>query len=239
MIDATDSDGIRVLRFSGHPANALCSDRLSGIREEVERAEENGFRAVLIAGSQNVFSAGLDLNVLIEADQASLRQMFGELAHTLRSIALCSVTTASAVTGHCLGAGMALAAMTDCRIVASGKYDIGFPEARMGMSLSDRLVAAVARLTGVDNAKRLCEEGRFITPKEAMELGFADEIVPSADVVDRAIAWCDRHSAAPDRQWAKSFATIDEAAIERQVSLITQAREKGLLNKPKRTGTRS
>lgn len=238
MIDLRDEDGVRILRIQRPPVNALGAEDLERLREEIDRGAADGdVRGIVIAGSDAAFSVGLDLKLLLGADEALARRTFCALDEALRSIALCSVPIAAALTGHCLGGGLAVAALAGRRMARPGDFRIGFTEARAGIVLSPKMVAAVARLVG-DEAHELCASAKILSPAEAQALGLVDEI--TSRPVDDAARWCRSQGAVSDGdnrpEWAKPFVELDHARIEARVAGFMEASTQQKLSRLLRTG---
>jgi len=52
------------------------------------------------------------------------------------------------------------------------------------------IYSVLRRQVGTRDAERFAVGGFLMNPVEAASLGLVDEIVPSEEVVDRAVGWC-------------------------------------------------
>ena len=102
-----------------------------------EIATDDSIRAVVVTGSDAVFAAGADLNLLADKGPGEVRELgFPEL---WRPMAECPRPVIAAVSGLALGAGCALAMMCDI-VIADPTARFGQPEIR-----SESRPAPVAR----------------------------------------------------------------------------------------------
>ncbi|WP_158742601.1 enoyl-CoA hydratase/isomerase family protein, partial [Acidisphaera sp. L21] len=98
------------------------------------------------------------------------------------------------VRGDCVGGGLALLLHADV-VVAAEDSSFAFPAARWGAAYPPDSVAALARLIGPQQAKRLLLSGARVDPPEALRIGLVSMVVADADlsetVVDLARAIAD------------------------------------------------
>lgn len=190
MIIKTDHGVVRELRFNRPPANALSSELLVALKQAVEAAPKEGIRALVLAGSPGMFSAGLDVPLLITLDRPAIAQTWRDLYSVLQVLACSPVPIAAAINGHGPAGGTVLALFCDWRVMAEGDWKMGFNEVQVGIPLPPVILAALKRQVGARQAERLGAGGLVISGSEAARLGLVDELVPLDRVVDRAIEWC-------------------------------------------------
>ena len=82
-----------------------------------------------------------------------------------------------------------LALFCDYRVMANGPYRIGLNEVQVGLTVPDCIQLALRRVVGTYRAERLLVAGRMLTPEEALECGFVDELAPEGETVPRALQW--------------------------------------------------
>ncbi|MEU8986216.1 enoyl-CoA hydratase-related protein [Streptomyces sp. NPDC048558] len=143
-------------------------------------------RAVVVTGAGRGFCAGADLQLLqaagevAEADRARRRRR--DVPRTLRKPLI------GAINGVAAGLGMVEALYCDIRF--------GSPSARFTTAFAQRGLIAeygiswlLPRLVGHSRAADLLLSSRMVDAEEAFRFGLLDHLVPTADVVDAAVAY--------------------------------------------------
>lgn len=93
----------------------------------------------------------------------------------------------AAINGSALAVGAELAFACDVRLMADGDHVIGLTEVLLGLAPGGGGSQRLPRLIGMQQALLAILEGRPFTPKEALALGAVDEVLPRAELLDRAI----------------------------------------------------
>ena len=197
MILTINHGSVRELRLNRPPANALSPDLIAALKQAVERAPQEGAQALVLSGSPEFFSGGLDVPLLLKLDRSAMNRVWQDFYELLRTLACCSVPMAAAITGHAPAGGTVLALFCDYRIAAQGDWKIGLNEVQVGLPLPPVIYAALERLVGPRHAALLAIGGMLVPPSKALELGLMDEIAPAERVVERAVEWCREWLALP------------------------------------------
>jgi enoyl-CoA hydratase len=147
-------------------------------------------QAVVLAGSPNAFSAGIDLKdtatwEALDSDVA-LRERF------YRGVRLCQAwedmpqVTIAAMEKLAVGAGCAIALACDWRVLARDAY-LYVPEVKIGLNLQWGALPRLITLVGPARAKRivlLCEK---MAADQALDWGLVDELAEPGRAVDKAL----------------------------------------------------
>jgi enoyl-CoA hydratase/carnithine racemase len=182
---------VHELRLNRPPVNALSPDLLRFLAGEVRRSPAQGARALVLSGREGMFSAGLDVPLLIELEREELGRALVAFFDAIEALAASAIPVAAAITGHSPAGGAVLSLCCDRRVMAEGDYAIGLNEVQIGIPVP-RIVADLATLAvGHRIGEALCVSGKLLNPVEALELGFVDEVVPAGDVVAAAHRWCE------------------------------------------------
>ncbi|MBZ5722239.1 MAG: enoyl-CoA hydratase/isomerase family protein [Acidobacteriia bacterium] len=197
MIQTIEHGPVRELRLDRPPANALSPELIVALRQAVEVAPREGARALVLSGAPRRFSGGLDVPLLLTLDRRAMDAVWRDFYGLLRALAASTVPIAAAITGHAPAGGTVLALFCDWRIVAAGDWAIGLNEVQVGLPLPPVIYRALQRLVGPRQAGRLALEGVLISPVEAASIGLVDEVVPPDQVVESAVAWCQKLLAVP------------------------------------------
>ncbi|PJE95997.1 enoyl-CoA hydratase [Streptomyces carminius] len=189
--------GVGTIRLDRPPMNALDIATQDRLRElAAEAAHRDDVRAVVLYGGEKVFAAGADIKEMREMDHAAMVARARGLQDAFTAVARIPKPVVAAVTGYALGGGCELALCADYRIAAQDAK-LGQPEILLGLIPGAGGTQRLARLVGPSKAKDLIFTGRQVKAPEALALGLVDEVVPAAEVHERAHAWAARLAAGP------------------------------------------
>lgn len=186
---------IATLRFNRpERMNAITYEMLELI--EAAGKEANGderVRAVVVTGAGRAFSAGTDLQQLSSQPPPmgraeSLGQRYGDDAPAPWTFPSIKKPVIAAVNGAAVGLGAEFTLQCDLRIAAeSARFGWVFvhrglvPDTGAGSWMLSRIV-------GVQQALRLLFTGEIIGAAEAKAIGYVLDVVPDAELMDRAMA---------------------------------------------------
>lgn len=103
----------------------------------------------------------------------------------------------AAINGHCLGGGLEIALCCDFRVASDARYGIGLPEVTLGLLPGTGGTQRLPRLIGKQKALELMLTGRTLSPQDALAAGIVDEVVPAAELADRAMARAKTYASGP------------------------------------------
>lgn len=228
MLETTKHGQVVELKLARPPVNALDPGLIAALDAAVAALPQSGARAAIISGREGVFSAGLDVPALLLLDRANMQALWRGFFALLRRIAQSPVPIVAAITGHSPAGGAVVSLFCDARIMAAGEFAIGLNEVQVGIPLPKLIYAALERLVGARQAERLGVGGVMLDPAQALAVGLVDALEPPAQVVPRAVAWCEQLLALPPRAMASTramarqrlldvFDLRDDAMVERAV----------------------
>ena len=173
-------DGIGIISFNRpHVLNAqnrqLVSDFLTALKE-VEADSE--VKAVIVKGEGRAFCSGDDLSE--EHHTASIEEglsIIETLQDTTRTILRMPKPVIAAVHGYALGAGCEWCMNCDIRIAAEGTK-FGFPETRVGATVTNAGTKLLPLLVGLGRAKELVFTTEMIDAAQAEQWGLVNKVVP-------------------------------------------------------------
>lgn len=168
--------------------NALSADLVDSLRRALgDAAADERLRAVVLAGSGTVFSAGADLAALQALQSASAEANLADserLAGLFEAVYRHPLPVVARVHGHAIAGGCGLAAVCDFSIVAEG-VKLGFTETRIGFVPAIVAVFVVRKL-GEAAARDLLLRGPLIGATEAARIGLVTRVV-AADALDAEV----------------------------------------------------
>jgi len=193
---------IAVVRLGGEKGNPFDADSLRAATQLAAELEEQQPGAIVVAGDERFFSAGLDLTMLPGLDLAGQREIVAELNNAFCALYGLSRPVIAAVTGHAAAGGMILVLCTDYR-VASARAKLGLSEVRVGVAMPI-VVDAICRAELAPHAARtLMLGGELVDAVEALRLGAVDEVAEPDAVLDRALAVAQARAQLPRDAYAK------------------------------------
>jgi enoyl-CoA hydratase/carnithine racemase len=214
MINRMIHGEVHELRLNRPPVNALSPELLRFLSEEIHRSSEQGARAIVLSGREGMFSAGLDIPFLIELGEKEFGRALTAFFDAIEALADSPVPVAAAITGHSPAGAAVLALCCDWRVMAEGEFTIGFNEVRIGFPVPRVLADLATRAAGRRVGESLCVSGRLLTPLEALEVGFVDEVAPVSDVVAAARRWCEHIIEAPAGALASARSVLRRDLVE-------------------------
>lgn len=161
--------------------NALNGELLDALREAVEKAADQGVRAIVLTGQGHVFSSGADLS--------GGKGVADELPDKARALNLAidqaPLPVIGAINGPAIGAGVILAMICDLRVVTPEAY-FQFPVAKYGIALDNWSIRRLTSLVGAGRARGMLLAAERLTSEAALLTGMANRPGTLADA--RALA---------------------------------------------------
>jgi enoyl-CoA hydratase len=203
-------DGVLVVHLDDGKANALSFDMIAAIHTAIDEAEgDDDIRAMVLHGRPGKFSAGFDLGVMFGDDMSAIINLVADGGALVRRLYGSSVPVVAASTGHALAAGALLLLGCDVRVGSDVEAKVGLNEVAIKMVLPDwALTIAVDRLSK-RHLQRALANARITAPRDAVDVGFLDEVVADGDELERAVAVA-----------SELAATLDPSAYVRTVRAI-------------------
>jgi len=152
-------------------------------------ARDEATRVVLVRGADGAFSAGGDLDLVVEiaTDQATRLRVFHEARDLVYNVIDCPKPIVSAMTGPAVGAGLAIGLLADISL-ATPEARIVDGHTKLGVAAGDHAVIVWPLLCGLAKAKYhllLCEP---LDGAEAERIGLVSLCVPADELDERSLA---------------------------------------------------
>lgn len=185
MIDIKTAGTVQVLTMSSGPVNAQDVELLDELTVAVRDLGRSGAGALVVTGAGRAFSAGVDLNRVVEGGAGYTDRLVPALSAAFEAMFSYPGPTVAAVNGAAIAGGCVLACACDRRLIGP-EAQIGAAEVRVGVPFP---VAAleVMRYACGDHAEEVLLGGRSYRGPEAVARGLAHRVVAD-DLLGAAVA---------------------------------------------------
>jgi enoyl-CoA hydratase/carnithine racemase len=158
------------------------------IFDDFER-DPDAWLAIITGAGDRAFCAGNDLKATAEAsavgeERVSSRARFAAITRGYR----CPKPLIAAVNGVAAGGGFEIALACDL-IIAADTARFGLPEPRVGLIAGAGGIHRLTRQIPLKQAMGMLLTGRLVTAAKGHRLGFVNEVVPAADLMNAADRW--------------------------------------------------
>ncbi len=179
-----------------------------------EATADERCRVVVLEGSGGSFCRGMDLEALIDQPATHASTGVRQFAQVLRAVRGCPKTVIALVDGVTVAGGVGLAAAAD-QLIATRRSSFGLPEVVLGMVPSMVLPLLYQRMAP-QKARWLALLGQSVTAEEAAAAGLVDEVVDTAEDLERRL-----------RQLARQLLRLNPRAVHRLKQLGRRVAELG------------
>lgn len=147
---------------------------------------------VVLTGTDNRFSAGLDLGEhfpLFAGDRDAVASWFADYRATNIRLFTYPRPTVAAVNGHAFAGGLITAAVCDRRVVVNDPAArFGINEVNIGIPMPAVYLRMLTYAWGEPVAARTCLQGEIFTAEEVYGLGLMQDMAPADELLERAVA---------------------------------------------------
>ena len=214
---------VAVLAMDDGKVNAMQDAFFADMNAALDAAQTEGARAVVFAGREGCFSAGLDMKTLPTLPAPQLRATLGTFAALMLRVYLLEQPAVAAITGHAIAGGAVLSLACDRRVMARAPFKIGLNEVPLGINLPAFVVDFARGALPVAHLTEAVIHGQLFEAERAREVGFVEETVdPPAQTLERALAIAGQLAALPPAAYAHAKRHVREPVIERSRAKIDE-----------------
>lgn len=191
IVEIQREGALALVRYDrGGKANALNEESIKALIAAAEElASDNEVQVVILTGTENRFSGGVDLkddnlwrSAASEVERHNAMALGGLLCDRWRQL---PQVTIAAIEGPAVGGGGILALAADFRVMADHSF-FQFPEVRLGMTLGWGGLPLLASLIGPTLTKRVLFTNERISHETALTIGLCDRLAPLGEAVATA-----------------------------------------------------
>ncbi len=207
------ADGVATITFDRlDRRNALSVEMFTELSDALDGwAHDDDVAAVVITGGEDIFCAGLDLD-LQSGFTDETRELYSQVCLRAYGTLLdYRKPTIAAVGGAALGGGCDIAVFADIRIAAPNSV-WGYPQIKFGLT---PYFSPLWKIVGLSQAKLLTFSGDRVDAAEALRIGLADrltapgQVVAEATRLARSIAATTTASAVNNKEMARRSPAMD------------------------------
>lgn len=188
MIDLSLDNDIAVLRMAHGKANAQDVEFCEAMAKALDAQRTSAARAVVVTGTGNIFSAGVNLIRISTEGEAYVRRFLPALHRMFEAAFFLPKPVIAAVNGHAMAGGCVLACCADARIMARGQGRIGITEILVGVPFPALAFEVMRYAANSQYLPDMTLTGATYLSDEARTRGLVDEVVEPADLMNRALA---------------------------------------------------
>ena len=184
-IEIRSEGAVRILTMSSGRVNAMDLELLEELTNAVRELERSGGGPLVFTGAGKVFSAGVDLNRVVEGGSAYTDRLVPALSAAFSAVFAYPGPTVAAVNGAAIAGGCVLACACDRRLI-SPDAPIGATEVRVGVAFPVAALEAIRHACG-DSAEEVLLGGGTYRGAEAVSKGLAHDVVAEG-LLEAAVA---------------------------------------------------
>jgi enoyl-CoA hydratase len=179
-------DDVVRLAWDDGKANSVSSPVIAELEALLDRAAEEGAKAVSLTGRPGRFCAGFDLGELGQGGDTT-RRLVRAGAELLVRIYELPIPVVVGCSGHALGLGALLLLAADARIGAPGSWKIGLNEVAISLALPTFGTELASARLSRRHLTRAAQHAEIYDPAGAVDAGFLD-LVCDEGRLDDAVA---------------------------------------------------
>ncbi|WP_030434053.1 3-hydroxyacyl-CoA dehydrogenase NAD-binding domain-containing protein [Actinoplanes subtropicus] len=174
--------------------NSFGPGGLLSLDEAITTATAGDPAFIALTGKPYIFCVGADITGIPYITDKSQALELGELGHRVFArLKNSTIPTFAFINGAALGGGLEVALHCHYRTVSTGAAALGLPEVAIGLVPGWGGSQLLPNLIGAPGAAQVILQNpltqKVLRPKQARELGVADEIFEAADFLESSLAW--------------------------------------------------
>ncbi|MDQ1499599.1 MAG: enoyl-CoA hydratase [Actinomycetota bacterium] len=187
-----------------------------------ELGQDPGVRAIVLASTGRVFSAGGDFEMILSlhSEPATRAEAVERGRRLLRTLMDIPQPVVAAVQGDVIGLGATVVLACDA-VVMAGAARIGDPHVVIGLVAADGGCLVWPAAAGMVRARRYLLSGELVPADEARAMGLVTDLVPDAEgVLPAARALAERFAALPPLAVQATKRVLNQVTQERCAEVL-------------------
>lgn len=193
FVTVSKDDIIGYVTLNRPPANSYNAEVMQHLDAAIDQVRaDDDIKAVIVQSAiDRFFSAGADIKAFANNTPEVNTEMVRYAHEVMRRIERTPKIFIAAINGHVLGGGLEIALVCDLRFASDGDFQVGLPEATLGLLPGNGGTQRLPRLIGKSTALDLMITGRTVGPEEALELGIVDRVFAAGDLMSETRAYAE------------------------------------------------
>jgi enoyl-CoA hydratase/carnithine racemase len=197
-----DRDGdVGIITLSDPPLNLFGLELTNDLVAEIEEAEGDMIRALVIRADGDVFSGGVDVHVFADKSPEQAQMFFDDLLKITHKLEDLPLPVIASVQGLCLTAGFELSLACDM-IFAGESARFGLVETVVGLTPAMGGTQRIAERAGAGRARELVMTGALYDAATLERWNVVNTVLPDADLAEKSLSAARKLAAGPTRAHA-------------------------------------
>jgi enoyl-CoA hydratase/carnithine racemase len=194
-----DRDGdVGLLTIADPPLNLFGYELANELIAELEEAEGDMVRALLIRADGDVFTGGVDVHVFADKTPEQAQMFFDDLLKITHKIEDLELPVIASVQGLCLTAGFELALACDM-IFAAESARFGLVETVVGLTPAMGGTQRIAERAGSARARELVMTGALYDAATLERWNVVNTVLPDGELAEKSLSAAQKLAAGPTR----------------------------------------
>jgi enoyl-CoA hydratase len=189
---------VGIITMADPPLNLFGFELTNELIAEIEEAEGDMIRALVIRAEGDVFTGGVDVHVFADKTPEQAQMFFDDLLKITHKLEDLPMPVIASVQGLCLTAGFEMALACDM-IWASESARFGLVEIVVGLTPAMGGTQRVAERAGSARARELVMTGGLFDAATLERWNVINKVLPDADLKDKTLEFAHRLAAGPTR----------------------------------------
>jgi len=214
MLTINYQEEIALLTLSHGGASALDLEFCLAIHQALEDIQQSSARALVITGKGAVFSAGVDLNRLIQGKGDYIAEFLPAFGQLLERLLFFPKPVVAAINGHAIAGGGLMACTADTRLMAAGAGRIGVPELRVGVAFPPLAMEIMRSRLFPPAITDVVLSGKLCDPEAARHSGMVHKVVSPDELLSTALAKAKKLAEVQPELYASAKAQLNQPIRE-------------------------
>jgi enoyl-CoA hydratase len=189
---------VGIITLSDPPLNLFGLELTNELIAEIEEAEGDMIRALVIRADGDVFTGGVDVHVFADKTPEQAQMFFDDLLKITHKLEDLPMPVIASVQGLCLTAGFELALACDM-VWASESARFGLVEIVVGLTPAMGGTQRIAERAGAARARELVMTGGLFDAPTLERWNVINKVLPDAELRDKTLEFAHRLAAGPTR----------------------------------------